>query len=327
VENLAGAILRKQELPAAMAYVDDLLDVAPAEPETPKQGRYDLERIKRWVGNKECEGASPNGQPTAGELERHKTKRTAQIIEDTEQAITNWDLTINGQPRRTWAFGEFRDYLNPLITKFGDPEQSIRPGAAIDALLNSLRYFTLEPGKPANEFQHYPREELRKFLIDRADDYKLITYFYPGEDHPRVRLVSTMDRLELILINSDFWSPWPFKAGYRLPRFRNDRNFGLLFLAQLADAWGDEDERLWPKDIMEKFRGYRPPTLAEAVASMKATAQKFERLVGFPRLNDCDQVADPSDPESVQYAETHDPYAHGHAPSWLPAFHIPLMRK
>jgi hypothetical protein len=136
-----------------------------------------------------------------------------------------------------------------------------------------------------------------------------------------------MDRLELILINSDFWSPWPFKAGVRLPRPRNKRNFGLLFLSQIADAWGDEDESIWPQEIKEKYQGTRPPTLAEAVASMKATARKFEGLVGFPRLNDCNQAADPSDPADVQYGETHDPYAHGIAPGWLPAVHIPLMRK
>jgi hypothetical protein len=322
LENFAAGVLRRADFPSVLGYVDHLLDLKP-EPPAGAGNSYDLARIKRWVGNKEC--ASFPAHASEEQLDEFESQRAAQLTSDFDESITSWDLAINGQPRRDWEFGEFRSWLDDLVTKFGDPAQSVRPGAALDALSNSLRYFTLPKGQPPNEYQHYTIDELRKFVIDRSNDYQLMTYYYPGENTPRVRLVSTMDRLELVLVNADFWAPWPFVR--TVPDFRNNRNFGLLFLSQIAEAWGDEPENVWPEEIRKKYAGSRPPTLAEAVASMGSTARSFEKLVGLADVPDCTQVADPNDPPQVQWAETHDPHQHGIAPSWMPAYHIPMMRK
>jgi hypothetical protein len=216
--------------------------------------------------------------------------------------------------------------LDPLLTKLGDPAQGTKQHAVMDALLDFMRYFTLVEAKTVNRYQHYHRSELRKFVLDHSNDYRLITYYYPLENVPRVRLVNSMDRLELVLVNSDLWTPWPIFNGV-VPDLKNQRNYGLYFLGEIADAWGDEDESLWPEEIKKKFAGSKPPTLRQTVDAMKSKSDELRGFVGFPYPPPCTQLVDAKDSPEVQYAETHDPFFHGLAPSWLPAFHIPQMRR
>lgn len=302
LEGYAGSVLRRADFPVILRYADVLLDRKP-EPEAVAAAPHDWARIKRWVWNKECQGLPP-GSP-AWMVDRYKNNRSLQIAGDYDQSVTTWDV-VDGQQRRSWKLPEFRAYLEPVLDKLGDKEQGVRPGAIIDGLLDTLRYFTLPEGAQPNEYQHYPPSALGQFLLDRSSERTYITYFFPGDLKPRVRLVSMMDRLELVLTNADFWTIWPFDGG--LPDFMNKRNFGMYFMGKLAESWGDEPKHLWPAPIREKYDrlGYRPATLAETVAEIVSTTRKFEKLVGRPDAARCRQEFDPTDPPELQREETYD---------------------
>ncbi|MGK5084464.1 hypothetical protein WDW37_14310 [Bdellovibrionota bacterium FG-1] len=311
LEGFVARVFRRDDFVRILRYMDGLLDSKPEVELVGPLSEYDRERIKRRVWNKECDGLPSHS--TMGDIERFKQQRTHQIIDDWEQAITTWDL-VGGSQRRDWTLEEFKGQLDDVLTKVGE-------GGVLDSMLNVLRYFTLPDGQTVpNEFQHYHRDELRKFLMDRSDDHRLISYFFPGEARPRVRLVSTMDRFELVLMNADFWSIWPFVPGRFLPDFGNHRNFSLLFLSKVADAWGDEPRESWPQNIREKYRGSRPPTLAEAVHDIIGTKNMFLHVVGLPNLPSCQQEGDPE--------EVWDPTPHTvGVPRWMPGFDIPQMRR
>ena len=235
LESYAGRVLRRVDFPLILGYVDRIMDRKPelAEPsEAASRPAHEWARIKQWVGIKECLSLPPN--PTQQLVNRYKDVRALQIAGDFDHAITTSDL-VNGQQRRSWGFEEFRAFLDPVLTKMIDDTQGVRPGAQIDALLNTLRYFTLPEGKAPNRYQHYTRTELLRFLVDRSEGRDPITYFFDGDFKRRVRWVTMMDRLEMVLTNADFWSPYPFEGN----GLTNKRNFSMHFMGRLAESWGD----------------------------------------------------------------------------------------
>lgn len=222
--------------------------------------------------------------------------------------------------------------------------------------MNFVQYFTLEPGQTPNSKQHFTPDLLVKWLHKRSTDAKLVTYMEPGDSlgngfyQQRVRMMNTMDRLEVVVLNADFMAPI------------YNTNFGLKSLAIIAEAWGDEPFGVWPEDIQRRFTtrpvptalqnqyrvrtaldlglamGQRPfkewpsqvkavfaaPTgepmldLAGAVSSVIDQQTQSENLVGFPQMPICRQVPNPRDPANLQWAETHDPQpASMGPPDWL----------
>jgi hypothetical protein len=276
--GLYGAsVLKRVDLPRTVAYVDDLFRAHPAAPAPQARALYDRERLLRWISNKECV-ASPTEQSRQARLE--------EIIDEYENAIVPDGVRSAGKLRREWSLPELKTELSPVFSKFADiPDNG--------PLLRGLLSFTAR----FNDRKQYKEGYLEKWLRDRADDRRIISYFYPGEDAPRVRIVNGLDRLGLILLNADIYAGPPIEM-----------NFGMQFLANIAEAWGDVPFEDRPAEIQAKFpKGKKCPTLAEAVTDIFETAQTFYGLVGFPKLPACNQIADPRDPPELQKAETTDP--------------------
>ncbi|MEK6704478.1 MAG: hypothetical protein AABZ06_01690, partial [Bdellovibrionota bacterium] len=292
LELFAASVLRREDFFEIFDYIEKIIERSP-EPPLPGgqsgQDGYDTERVIRWISNKEC-GDVPQG-----------IVRAQQIIDDYENAVTTWDK-VNGIQRRSWSKAEFKSRLNLVFDKIADPGHSAPERKLMESLLAFTTYFTLQPSQRPNQKQHYTPQYLKRWLYERSDDRKLMTYFFPGETRPRVRLVNTLDRLELLLINGDFIPPVPF-----------NKNYGMHYLAQFAEAWGDEPRELWPDEIKRKFPDgkSRPKMLREVFEEISTTQKQFEDLSGFPDLPHCTQAADPRDPPDLQKYETTDPKAQG----------------
>ena len=307
VEKYLASVITQPDVPQLMQYMQKIGGLSPAPEPSPEQGDYDINRIMRWVGNKECENLASD--PTT--RSQQEFQRANEIIADYDNAVTSWSVDASGRPLPSWSWNDFQSILQPLFDKFSNPSVSSAPGRPVlNAVVNIMGYFTLDPNGKPNQSQHFPPSYLEQFLRERSNDYKLITYYYPGDPTPRVRLVSSLDRLELVLINVDFMAPWPIS-----------QNFGLKFLQEMALAWGDEPYDMWPDEVKQlypKGSGKMPLTLAQVVAQINSTQQEFENIVGFPPLPGCKQVADPNDPPDVQAYETSDPHANtGGLPNWL----------
>lgn len=264
LSRLGGEIVSRDDLPPILRYVEKIADLKPEPPVKPPVTGFPIAEIKDWITRNECK-------------ESGQEARAHEIVDEYVNTVTNWDL-VGGMPRRSFTFGEFKDTLENALRRLALPH-ALKPGQYVyDAVLKVQQYFTLKPGSPPNQDQHYPQARLEEWIRQRADDYRLITYFYPGDQAPRVRLASTLDRLELILIDADFAAP---VLG---------TNFGIKFLGDFAEAWGDEPREVWPSEIKKQYpegSKKRPPLLMDVVNSIKRTQSLFEVLVGFPTLPSC----------------------------------------
>jgi hypothetical protein len=270
--NYGAEILRRTDLHLGVQLIDRLRK-APEGIRTSSTPavQFDELRLSTRIRNKECP-----------EDLRAVPQRIAEAKADFLEGITNWEW-LDGRGRRSWSFDELKELLDPVVAKLGDREQGHPDRPVAEALLNVLKYFSLRPGEARSRSKHWRPEQLLDFLHSRSDDVQMITYFYPGETVPRVRLVNSLDRLELILTNADMQ--------YLLPY-----NFGMRFLARLGMAWGDEPRDLWPEPIQQMYgRGSRPPTLREAYVRIVNSLNQLERMLGYPYRPVCDQLPDPTD--------------------------------
>lgn len=264
--GVGADLLERPEIPSLLKSAEKAWN-SEFKLELPRENQsYDFQKIAHWVHNKECV-TDPAAQ----------MKRVQEIIADYQGGVVNHDLGENGQVKRSWTKTEFREAMTPLLKKFSDSGQWAANKSPIQSTLNLLKYFTLKKGEKPNSKQHFTPEYLAHWFYDRSRDYKLISYFYPGEKRRRVKLANTLDRLEMVVINSDF-------------RFKPFTNYSLLFLAEMGNAWGDEPRELWPEAIQRQYpvgSGRRPETLREAYGSLMATQSKFEKLAGYPKIFQC----------------------------------------
>ncbi len=264
------------------------------KPSNPPEAAFD--RIKRWVGNKECKLITAT---TATEWERAKNLRALEVLQEYRDGLTNWEL-VNGKPRMAFGEAERRELLRELLERMADPARS----DASSPLSGALPRIAEHLKQLAGERGMSPGTYFADWVQSRSNDWELTRYFYPEEKNPRVRLLNSLDRLELVLLNNDFKAPG-------IP----PRNFALKFAEDLAEAWGDEDPSRWPKMIRELYppgSGKRPKTLAEVVKDIEKAQRKFEKLAGFPDMPKCkNKEGGPED--------TEDPDSPGlELPSWLP---------
>ncbi len=242
--------------------------------------------IGKWVEYKECE-----------DREHQINLRVQEIIDEARTNVSTWDLvSLDSQAgrkvtRKSWSQTEIYDFLEWMLNQFTTSEK--QKGVSwklLDAYLHFFQYFSLPeeggPDQPRTLSAHYRVSDLLDWLYERSLDYRLILYFYPGEDRPRVRLVNTLDLLELVLINTDDSNPllnW-------------GKNMGLAFVQEYAEAWGDLPRNLWPPEIQEKFpqNGDSPKTLLEATQGILNRSTSLEnleiltyRIFGTPQLPSC----------------------------------------
>ncbi|MEO5971076.1 MAG: hypothetical protein ABIQ95_14200, partial [Bdellovibrionia bacterium] len=303
LEKYAAQLIAQDHFPKLLGDMDDLLkpDLSVKAEDLTKSvdlpaalASFDRDQIRQWVDAKEC-GALANDPGTRN---RQIEKRVDEVLSEAQNNVTNWDLVYAGQnkegsPRQSWQMRELQDLLQPVFHKFlAREKQSVSQKWVLSSFLNFTRYFSMPPDGEFHSAEektrfHYQPGYLLEWLYDRAVDYRLITYFYPGEEAPRVRLVNSLDLLELTLVNVDFVAPFPIS-----------KNMGLDFLDELADAWGDEPRDMWPVEIQKKYSNSKHPprTLVAAVEdildrpgfpgfdNLKKLTYKF---VGLPVLPAC----------------------------------------
>ncbi|MCM2323347.1 MAG: hypothetical protein NDJ90_08810 [Oligoflexia bacterium] len=246
--SLLGArVLRRTDAAELLRALDEALH---REPPAPSKAPLEFDRalIADWVTAHE------------GRFAEDLDRRVEEIIDEFETSVSSWDL-VEGKPRRSWSWAEFQTGLSGVLAKLGRTHAAGQGRHVHEAMLSIFRDFRDRPA------------ELLSYLRERSTDHRLITYFYPGDREPRVRLVNSLDRLELILLEADFVAP-PL-----------NRNFGIQFLKDIAEAWGDEPYERWPEEIRRKQdRGETIRTLAEVVAEIELTYRLFEKVPGVPHL-------------------------------------------
>ena len=304
-------IARRDDFPALLRDLDQVFlaprEEAPvvADGVNPEDEIFNEEfraRIRAWVIAKEGWRAGVSCQWDQTLLNR----RVQEIIDEAKNNVNNNDVVVvadapERKPRSSWTLDELRAEINPLLDRLRDQRMSDQEGhgLVIDALSKFLRRYTRpsevgpqvvvnRQGAPAWRTPEY----LLNWLHQRSRDYRLIQYYYPGEAHPRVRAVNSLDMLDLTLANVDMVMPAPpFK------------NLAFEFLSELADAWGDEPRERWPDEIRAKYPlGTQPPTLYQAVGHIterKGVTERLEDLetlstyiIGLPEVPRCTQHLD-----------------------------------
>lgn len=307
--NYSGTLMRMPEFQTAALVADQIWDqqlepVLSADQDTPAAIRrnFDFERIKRWISNKECSTLPPVGTP---EWERKRTERAENVVREYLFATQNEPLALEaGMTPIHWDRATLRARLQPLLERVRDPQTR---GTFVRAFIQFARAFSRKEGEAPQQGKLFTQDELFEFLRSRSNDQALVTYFYKGETVPRVRLLSSMDRLEIMLESADIYPGAD-------PNSEVKQNFGLSLIGNvLAKAWGSEPKELWPEIVKKEFpcvpspRKKCPKTLVRAYNELTETTLALPSQVGLPDQPTCQQVANPLDPPAVQRAETTNP--------------------
>ncbi len=283
--NSVGNLVRDPQLPSDIRYLlkisDDAdrsrtrrengLSVGPiSEAILPPHSVYPDDALHSAVKYRECRPEAEIGA------------RMREIRLEHRDAVNNWEILDDGRRRRSYSDAEFREETKFLVQKLTDPSQSSPDKSIHQALLNVMEYFRLKDGEAPTERRHYEPAYFGRWLHQLSGQQRAIVYFHPEEKRPRVRLVNSLDSLEILLFNADF--------DYVL----ND-NYGLKYLTAVARAWGDEPVEVWPAEIRSEFaeyvetgRGDRPKTLREVIKAMRDELRLFGNL-GQPRMDYCDK--------------------------------------
>ncbi|MCC7440640.1 MAG: hypothetical protein IT285_03340 [Bdellovibrionales bacterium] len=300
LSRLGADVLLDDSFPNLVAYAEHIYD-HPTVPDAPQAPAvFPVSRIKATLRARECMSNPTPTQPNPA----WEARRAAEIVEDYTQGITNWDL-VAGRARKAWTRQEFEACVggpragitapdwcqNSLFEKYSNRVHWDGDQSVAKASLNLLRYFTLAPGQRPDLQRHYPPEYLGEWFKKKADDYLVVSYIYPGQARPKVRMVNTLDRLELVLINADLdldsIPKWIRDLLGSMMGITVPDNGAKHFLALVGEAWGDEPQEVWPLPIRNKYAGSRPPTLREAYVELRTTLVRLSNLLGFPDLPNC----------------------------------------
>jgi hypothetical protein len=259
-QKFGGELVTGDAVPGALEFVSSVTRDLPTATPFSDTVAYPLKPFQGPLWQYECLSRPAD-----------QAARADQLARDYGQAVAAWQVSASGRPRYTWGKKELRDELAPVAQKFSDPGQ----GPVLAKLVDFLRMMSLGDGERPSQGRLHHWSELRDWLALRSTDWHLIPYFYPGEENPRLKMASTLDLFEMLVINADF--------NFVLPE-----NYALKFLGLVGRAWGDEPRNLWPADIQQMYsRGGRPQTLREAFEEIKSTQGLAETMIGFPDLPDC----------------------------------------
>lgn len=291
-EKILATALRDDALPGAIAQARKLMEQKPATTPFKDDQLFDAGAFSSVLSRYEC-----IQQPSS------QLRRAEQLVDDYRNAVVGATLDAStGQPPRAWDPSALRAGMAPLIAKLGDPAAGFLP----EGLASFLRTFTLEPGEAPVVGRTRTPKDLYDWLAVRADDWRVIPYFYPGETKPRAKVVSSLDLLELLAINADF-------------KYILADNYALRFLTAVALAWGDEPREFWPPMIREMFPGRKKPaTLEQAYNEILGMLKISEFMIGYPKLPQCGANRAPQEWELSTQANG-EPKAMGLFPLWVEA--------
>ncbi len=291
-EKIIASALRDDAMPGALAHLLRLSEQKPAATPFKDEQLFEVGAFSSVLSRYECISSS------SGQL-----RRAEQLVEDYRSAVVGaWLDPAIGQPPRAWDPSALKAGVAPLIDKLGDSSQGFLP----EGLTSFLRTFTLRPGEAPVAGRTRTPKDLYDWLAVRADDWRVIPYFYPGETKPRAKVVSSLDLLELLVINADF-------------KFLLPENYALRFLTAVAVAWGDEPRELWPPMIREMFPGRKkPPTLRDAYEEILGMLKISEFMIGYPKLPKCAAGVDAEEWERSTTANG-EPKVRGIFPLWVEA--------
>jgi len=276
LESFAARVVESDSFPLLLKDMDDLLSKN-GEPKTQADINFDqyLPRIRTWVDHKECGDLSMD--PARPQLRAAQIEvKARRIVNEAKHLLTDWELVVDPdgpagsfKPRQSWSVKELRRWLEPIFMKMKHREQSEPDYWILDSMINFFKYFSLKPGELPIQGVHHSPAYLLKWLHERSIDYRPLTYFYPGENEPRIVWDNTLGWLAKTLINTAFPMPtWPHKI------------MALDFAQEIGEAWGDLPRELWPPQIQKKFSGKtKPMTLMKAVEDI---LDRRYATTGFP---------------------------------------------
>ncbi len=268
--SVADATVR-EDLPELLSFLESVVSGSrrgqqPGPGQTGDRQSFDLAEIRNWIFEKECKSRNRNCPID---------KRLREILQDYREGVNNWE-TLGGRARLVWGWRDFSPELEPLIKRLAGP-------SVVESLMRVMEYFKKGPNEPVTREHSFEIDDLVKWLYSHSTDHRLIQYRDFEAESPRVRLVNSLDRLELLIFNSDFIF-WDTDLGLIPVEARI--NNGYRFLAILANAWGDESPEAWPKAAIHPYflvkdrrtGKMRPRTLAEAFREMKRTLDLFDAI-------------------------------------------------
>lgn len=125
------------------------------------------------------------------------------------------------------------------------------------------------------------------WFFSRSQDPQLVALIDPDSKRLLVRWMTSLDRFESILVNSNF-------------SHLISGNYGLRFVEKFAESWGDEPRDRWPREIQERYSGRsRPPTLRETYEGIRRVLHGFEKIGGMPTVPSCVKGDLASRPRSI----------------------------
>jgi hypothetical protein len=163
---------------------------------------------------------------------------------------------------------DFEYHMNPLLHLMKNGSNSVN---SVFSAVNRIQK------------HHY---DLNRFLKDRAVRLTLIPYIYQVPNYPqndgreyhdriRLRIVSDLDRLELLAINADF------KA------FGLVQNMGMGFIREIGLSWADLPQSEWPKSLAQMKPAQNVRTLKEARDYIYSEMGKFDKGI-IQKMGECD---------------------------------------
>lgn len=253
------------------------------------------------VASKDQEEITPLRRQALGQfVERYECSRTNsnlsaridQIVSEYKGSVSNWELEYDDErtsvrsPRKmTYSFQDIKSRIGPMLARsnsLGAQQSRVNPeepAALLEANLNVMKYFTRKPGTTGSSRQQFTQQQFLDWFMRKSQDARAVLYYqdrpirnadgqvirHEPELLPRVRLATTLDRMELVTISGDM-------------KFIFPQNFGMGFLSGFGEAWGDESWDMIPEAIRVRF-----PRTRDRLACYGPDAAPFS----VPAFSDC----------------------------------------
>jgi hypothetical protein len=216
----------------------------------------------------------PSCQIESDQVARFRENPDALFV-DIAREYTN---SVNSWMHPNYSQNWDHEFVTP--TRSNQFEYHFRP------VLNSLKGEVSLPRSALAAVSRMKQDQISiaEFLSSRARRLTLIPYRFEIPTSPasasrfygnkiRLRLVSDLDRLELIAINADF-NPYGYTT-----------NFGMGMIRDIGLAWGDETPSSRPSSLKKRLGSQSPQTLREVKGSIESMLDLMDnRFVGMVNI-------------------------------------------